>query len=81
MVTRTKRSSQERDVDDDQPTSSKRAKTLSGKRTDKAPDSIPWEVFYMSVAELESQRSNCVDSDKVTDDNASNIVLAIGAQA
>ena len=26
---------------------------------------IPWEVFYMSIAELESQRSNCVDAERV----------------
>ena len=64
METRSKRR-RERGVEDDQSTSSKRVKTRSGKRTDEAPDSIPWEVFYMSVAELESQRINCVDSDKV----------------
>ena len=28
---------------------------------------IPWEVFYMSVAALEAQRSNCTEStDKVS---------------
>ena len=44
----------------DNPTSSKRIK-----RTEKATDSIPWEVFYMSVAALEAQRSNCLDDKKV----------------
>ena len=27
---------------------------------------LPWEVFYMSVAELESQRSNCGDAERVS---------------
>ena len=35
-------------------------------RIEKGP-CIPWEVFYMSVADLESQRSNCADqSEKVS---------------
>ena len=51
---------QERDTEHrDKPPSSKRTK-----RTEKA-DSIPWEVFYMSVAELEAQKSNCLDNKKV----------------
>jgi hypothetical protein len=27
---------------------------------------LPWDVFYMSVAELESQRSNCNDAERVS---------------
>ena len=27
---------------------------------------LPWKVFYMSVAELESQRSNCGDTERVS---------------
>ena len=51
---------QERDTEHrDKPTSRKRVK-----RIEKA-DPIPWEVFYMSVAELEAQRSNCLDNEKV----------------
>ena len=61
--TRTKRKSPDQAGDTehrDNPTNSKRTK-----RTEKAPDSIPWEVFYyMSVAALEAQRSNCLDHDK-----------------
>ena len=56
-----KRKSPDQVGERDNPTSSKRVK-----RTEKAPDSIPWEVFYMSVAELEAQRSNCLENEKVT---------------
>ena len=27
---------------------------------------LPWKIFYMSVAELESQRSNCSDAERVS---------------
>ena len=36
-------------------------------RTTKGP-SITWEKFYMSVAQLESQRSNCAEHNKVSRD-------------
>lgn len=35
------------------------------KKSKKAPDSIPWEVFYLCVAELESRRSNSGAGEKV----------------
>ena len=55
-----RRLDQARDTEHSEPTSKR------SKRTEKAPDSIPWEVFYMSVAALESKRSNCESlTDKV----------------
>ena len=32
----------------------------------KEKNPLPWKVFYMSVAELESQRSNCGDTERVS---------------
>ena len=35
-------------------------------QTEAEKNPLPWKVFYMSVAELESQRSNCDDTERVS---------------
>lgn len=47
---------------------SKHTQTIAQTEEKNAPEKnpLPWKVFYMSVAELESQRSNCGDAERVS---------------